>query len=152
MDVCTLYISPVAVAVKLHFLRLSVGSTVFSPSTETGGKLGINNLPCVYLFCRYFVIIYYCEYNESNGFQYYYTGQIYTSYFTFHFPVFCLYFSAYLNSNPRPDWVRRVTRLDDVGGGGLKVPDLVSSKVIFVAENIKRRWKDIVELCRIQSC
>ena len=61
MDVCTLYISPVAVAVKLHFLRLSVDSTVFSPSAKTGGELDINNLPCVYLFCRYFVIIYYCE-------------------------------------------------------------------------------------------
>ena len=37
-------------------------------------------------------------------------------------------------------------------GGRAKGPHIVSSKVIVVAEKFKRRWKDLVELRRIQPC
>ena len=48
--------------------------------------------------------------------------------------------------NPRPDGVWWVTRPD---GEEAKAPHLISSKVIVVAEKFKRRWKDLVELYKI---
>ena len=47
--------------------------------------------------------------------------------------------------NPRPDGIWRVTRSDEVGGGGGKGP-LRIFKVIIVGEKFERRWKDLVEL------